>query len=159
MSGNINDTKPAQIMREITAMRKELSRNKGESLEYYRGKYSHLSEFPYLIEKVYKGASEADMDKIRTMIVGVSNIQTGKISYDDASVKMGEALAVEYVYPVIGKPDNPMGLAEAKSRVAASMPKSRPEGTIPLKDYLADIQAKGETPNVKQASDDEAGDE
>jgi len=136
MSGNINDTDATKVLREITAMRKELDRGKGKDRNYYHEKYSYLATFPYLLDKVYSGMSDSDMNKLHTMIIGVSNIQHNKISLDDASVKMGESLAEEYVYPVIGRPERQVSLAEAKARLNVATAGGRPEGTIPLSEYL-----------------------
>ena len=67
-----------------------------------KAKFNNLSEhFPTIFEKTFDGTM--DMDRLKYMLDMLSRVKSNQMSQHDASVKVGETLANEYVTPVVEK--------------------------------------------------------
>lgn len=116
MSGNINDTDTALLLREVDLMLNDISKNGKKHVDYYMYKYKYLAEFPSTIFSIYDGLlnKRDDLNRFRAMLGSVSKIQTKQVSLEDETVRMGEVLAEEYIYDTVGDRGTPVTLEEGK---------------------------------------------
>lgn len=116
MSGNINDTNTALLLREVDLMLNDISKNGKKHVDYYMCKYKYLAEFPSTIFSIYDGLlnKRDDLNRFRSMLGSVSKIQNKQVSLEDETVRMGEVLAEEYIYDTVGDRGTPVTLEEGK---------------------------------------------
>lgn len=126
MSNTIHNTKVTFIKNEVFDLIKELSlmryvhkpkRNHNDqddvNVVYLKNKYKNLSSTsPTLFNLILSEATKNSFDKtafnnkINEMLDLITNIQSSKISQDDASEKVGVMLANEFIPRHIREPNN-----------------------------------------------------
>ena len=116
MSGNINDTNTALLLKEVDLMLNDISKNGKKHIDYYICKYKYLAEYPSTIFSIYDGLlnKRDDLNRFRNMLISVSKIQNNKDILEDETVRMGEVLAERYIYNTVGDRGTPVTLEEGK---------------------------------------------